>query len=149
MMDELKAILKITMANNYVMYFKSHSYHWNVEGMFFSQFHEFFADLYQDLFAVADRYAEEMRALDEYAPISIDAMFKASTIDEDNAKPADVTIMLQNLEIVNKEIINNLNKLFTVATRGSEQGLANLAADRLDQHKKHGWMIRSYLKNGA
>ena len=134
------------MANNYVMYFKSHSYHWNVEGMFFSQFHEFFADLYQDLFAVADRYAEEMRALDEYAPISIDAMFKASTIDEDNAKPADVTIMLQNLEIVNKEIINNLNKLFTVATRGSEQGLANLAADRLDQHKKHGWMIRSFLK---
>lgn len=146
MMEELKAILKITMANNYVTYFKSHSYHWNVEGMFFSQFHDFFADLYADLWAVADRYAEEMRALDEYAPISIDAMFKASTIDEDNAKPADATAMLQNLQSANDEIITNLNKLFTTATKAGEQGLANLAADRLDQHKKHGWMIRSFLK---
>jgi len=145
-MDELKAILKITMANNFVMYFKSHSYHWNVEGIMFSQFHVFFENLYQDLWAVADTYAEEMRALDEYAPISIDAMFKASTIDEDNTKPADVKVMLQNLQSANDEIITNLNKLFTTATKASEQGLANLAADRLDQHKKHGWMLRSFLK---
>ena len=145
-MEEIKAILKITQANNFVMYFKSHTYHWNVEGMFFAQFHDFFGDLYQDLFDVNDTYAEELRALDEYAPISVDAMFKAATIDEDTSKPADVTIMLQNLESANKEIINNLNKLFTVATKGGEQGLANLAADRLDKHKKHGWMLRSFLK---
>jgi starvation-inducible DNA-binding protein len=145
-MDEIKATLKILMANNFVMYFKSHSYHWNVEGMFFSQFHEFFGDLYADLWAVADTYAEQMRALDEYAPISVDAMFKASTIDEDNSKPADITAMLQKLQSANNEIIVNLNKLFTVATKGGEQGLANLAADRLDKHKKHGWMLRSFLK---
>jgi starvation-inducible DNA-binding protein len=46
-MDELQTALKKVLANTFVMYFKTHTYHWNVEGMFFPQLHEFFGNLYE------------------------------------------------------------------------------------------------------
>jgi starvation-inducible DNA-binding protein len=56
-MDKLLATLRIAIGNTFTMYFKSHSYHWNVEGMLFSEFHAFFGDLYLDLHGAVDPLA--------------------------------------------------------------------------------------------
>jgi len=45
-MNEIQAALRVVLANTFVMYFKTHSYHWNVEGVLFSLYHDFFGDLY-------------------------------------------------------------------------------------------------------
>ena len=55
--------LKITLANVFVMYFKSHSFHWNVEGPNFSQYHKFLDDLYNDLWDSVDTIAEGVRKI--------------------------------------------------------------------------------------
>ena len=47
-MSELSAALKVLLANHTFMYYKIASYHWNVEGLEFSQFHDFYGDLYAD-----------------------------------------------------------------------------------------------------
>lgn len=145
-MDELKVALKIVLADKFFMYFKAHSYHWNVEGMFFSQFHDFFGNIYQEVYSSIDTAAEELRALDEYAPISIEEIHTFKTVQEDEDKPANVSAMLQNLQTANSKVIDSLNKLFELADAQNEQGLADWAAGRLDSHKKHAWMIRSSLK---
>jgi len=145
-MNELKLALKIVLADKFFMYFKAHSYHWNVEGMFFSQFHEFFGNIYEDVYGSIDTAAEELRALDEYAPISIEEIHTFKTVQEDDDKPANVSAMLQNLQTANSKVIDSLNKLFELADAQNEQGLADWAAGRLDSHKKHAWMIRSSLK---
>jgi starvation-inducible DNA-binding protein len=145
-MEELKTSLKIVLANKFFMYFKAHSYHWNVEGMFFSQFHDFFGDIYQDVYASIDTAAEELRALDEYAPISIEEIHSFKTINEDQSKPSSIVAMLENLQDANTKVIDSLNKLFELADEQNEQGLADWASGRLDSHKKHAWMIRSSLK---
>lgn len=148
-MDELKAILKITLADNFIFAFKTHSYHWNVEGSDFSQYHDFFGGLYEDSDGMTDTLAEELRALDEYAPISIMELYNYKTISEDSAKPATLQDMLLNTTLANNALINNYKKLFDVATAAGQDGLANLAADRMDKHNKHAWMIRSSMKTGA
>lgn len=145
-MNETNATLNIVLANTFVMYFKAHSYHWNVEGINFAQHHGFFGDLYEELYAVVDTAAEELRAQDEYAPVSIVTLLKSATIEEDEAKPETVVNMFQNLLSANGEVVNSLNKLFEVATAANKQGLADFAAARLDVHAKHGWMLRSHLK---
>ena len=38
-MEQLTAALHIALANTFVMYFKTHSYHWNIEGPDFTQYH--------------------------------------------------------------------------------------------------------------
>lgn len=144
--NELKATLQIVIANTYQMYFKAHSYHWNVEGMYFSQLHDFLGDIYTEVFAAIDVAAEELRTLDEYAPLSLSDIIKQSTIDEDSAKPETCHDMLENLLEANEEVMVSLNKLFEQATDDNVQGLADFAAARLDIHAKHRWMIRSHLK---
>ena len=109
LMDELKAALRIVLANKFLMYFKAQSYHWNVEGMFFSQYHDFFGKIYEEVYGSIDTTAEELRALDAYAPISINEMYSYATIDEDAMKPSNITDMVQNLFIDNAKVIESLN----------------------------------------
>lgn len=145
-MNELSASLRICGANAFVMYFKVHSYHWNTEGIEFSQYHEFFGDLYQDIYGSVDPLIENLRKIDEYAPASLMELYNYKTISEDSSRPATLEEMLSNLLVANNAMIDSLNKLFDTATANKEQGIANFAADRLDTHKKHGWQLRVSLK---
>ena len=146
-MDKLIASLKVALGNTFTMYFKAHSYHWNVEGMFFTQFHDFFGDIYQDVYGAVDPLAEELRKLDAYAPISLMEIYGYKTIMEDSVKPATATEMVMNLLTANTEVLNCLTPLFDIATAEKQQGLANFIADRMDAHKKFEWQLQATLKN--
>ena len=145
-MNELVAAMRIVLANNFVMYFRAHSYHWNVEGIEFSQYHDFFGDLYNELFGAADTIAEEIRALDSYAPISLMEMYNYKTIEEDSTRTILIADMLTKLQDSNNKVLESLNKAYELANSAKELGLANFLQDRMDKHKKHGWMIRASLK---
>lgn len=139
---------KNVLADTFIMYFKAHTYHWNVEGKNFSEMHSFFGDLYEELHGAVDVIAEEIRALDEYAPISLMELYNSKTITEDSVKPSSSVEMLALLLVANNQVTNDLNNLFKAATAANKQGLADFAAGRLDVHAKHGWMLRSFLKSG-
>jgi starvation-inducible DNA-binding protein len=147
MENDLSISLKIVLANTFVMYFRSHSYHWNVEGTYFPQYHEFFGDLYEELHGAIDPLAEEIRALDVYAPISLTELYSHKTLVEDVIKPTNLLTMITNLISSNNEVLNSLNKCFELANKQNEQGLADLIASRLDAHKKHAWMLKSCSKS--
>jgi starvation-inducible DNA-binding protein len=147
-MNELIATAKVVLGNTFVMYFKAASYHWNVEGKNFTEMHDFFGDLYAEIYGAIDPLTEEIRALDAYAPISLMELYNYKTITEDSVKPTDCKAMLMNLGVANTQMIEALNKLFAVATATNNQGLADFAAGRLDTHAKHGWMLRSFIKGG-
>lgn len=138
---------KQAMANTFVMYFKAQSYHWNVEGINFPQLHEFFGNLYEELQEAVDPFAEQIRALGEYAPKNLDEVFRLKTIDGDNVATT-ASAMVADLLIANDQSIVTLNKLFGELDAAGEQGFADFVAGRLDAHKKHGWMLKSILKSG-
>ena len=145
-MNELIAALRLALGNTFFMYYKTHAYHWNVEGIEFSQYHDFFADIYEDLYGAVDPTSENLRKLGAYAPISIMELYNYKTIQEDSVMPILLVDMLNNLLVANTETYNAFSKVFDLATTAKEQGLANFAADRMDQHRKHGWMLTSSLK---
>lgn len=145
-MDELIASLHISLANTFVMYFKAHSYHWNVEGKDFPQYHGFLGDLYEELHSAVDPLSERIRVLGQYSPHSLKDMLESSTIEEDSDKPATPEEMFQNLLDANIKVQDSLNKLFELATEHKKQGIADFAAGRLDVHDKHAWFLRSILK---
>jgi starvation-inducible DNA-binding protein len=147
-MDELKVSAKIALANTFLMYFKAQSYHWNVEGMFFSQYHDFFGTIYEEVYGAVDPLAEEIRAMGDYTAKNIEEFYKVTTINNDNSA-TNVTEMLQDLQEANDKTLESLNKLFELLTKQKEQGFADFVAGRLDAHKKHGWMIRSSLKKAG
>jgi len=146
-MDKLIASLKVALGNTYTMYFKAHSYHWNVEGHLFPMYHKFFRKIYEDVYGAVDPLSEELRKLDAYAPISLEEIHSYKTITEDSSKPDTAIEMVMNLLTANIEVLKCLSPLFDEATAQKQQGLANFIADRMDRHKFFEWQLQATLKN--
>ena len=145
-MDELNTSMKIVLANTFAMYFKAHGHHWNVEGKDFSQLHDFFANLYQELFAAVDQIAEQIRALDDYAPYGLDTMSSIATIRDSSFNGDNIPLMLQDLMDANASVIEALNAAHKLAEAEGNRGLVNHIEGRLDVHAKHAWMLRATSK---
>jgi starvation-inducible DNA-binding protein len=145
-MDELQTSMKVVLANTYGMYFKAHGHHWNVEGKDFSQMHNFFSNLYLELFAAVDVIAEQIRALDDYAPYNMTELASTTTVKESNIYGVDVAGMLADLIDANASVIEALNTAHKLADADGNRGLVNLIEERLDVHAKHAWMLRATSK---
>ena len=145
-MDELKTAIKVLLANATVMYYKAHQFHWNIEGIEFTQFHEFFGDLYTDVYASVDPTAELLRKLDDYAPVSLDELFKYKTLQEETTRVELLSDILASLIKANEEVLASLNKVFTIANADKQQGICNFIADRIDTHQTHAWFLRASAK---
>lgn len=133
------------LADSYGMYFQAQSYHWNVEGMFFSMFHDFFGNIYQEVQGSIDVTAEQIRYIEGYAPISLNQIVAMSSVSVDSSIPNPIQ-MVQNLLQTNTKVEESLNNAFRVAESAGNQALMDYIASRLDAHAKHGWMLKSTLK---
>ena len=137
--------IKMVLANNFALYLKAHYFHWNVEGPDFAQFHDFFENLYTEIYSSIDHFAEEIRALDAYAPGSFERYVELSQIKGEERLLTSLE-MLRQLQVDNQTMIASLQQAYKLAEASVELGLSNFILDRIDQHKKHAWMIRSFLK---
>jgi DNA-binding ferritin-like protein len=54
--------------------------------------------------------------------------------------------MLQELLEDNLVLIDLLNQCFASAEQENQQGIADFIAGRIDAQGKHGWMLKSFLK---
>jgi starvation-inducible DNA-binding protein len=145
-MDDLIKSMRECLANTFVMYFKAHTFHWNVEGINFPTYHEFFGNLYAELHGAVDPIAEEIRALDSYAPTGLNELYRSADIMDSNITGIAVPAMLEALIADNERLLSCLNNSFKLANDADLQGLADFIAGRIDVHKKHGWMLKASRK---
>jgi starvation-inducible DNA-binding protein len=139
--------LKTLLATEYAFVIKAQFFHWNVEGPDFAQLHDFFGDLYNEVYDNSiDRTAEYIRTLDDYAPGSFERFMELSRLSGQTKVPR-ARLMIEELLADNGQMIELLNECFAAAEAENQQGVANFVAERLDAHGKHGWMLRSFLKD--
>jgi starvation-inducible DNA-binding protein len=144
-METLVEIMRKVLADTFAMYLKAHNYHWNVEGINFPQYHDFFGKLYEELHDAVDPIAEEIRSLDAYAPGSFTRFLELTEIQDETNVPM-AREMAVKLLADNQIVLNTLNMAFKLADQFDKQGLADFIAGRIDTHNKHGWMLRSITK---
>ena len=139
--------LKILLATEYAFSLKAQQFHWNVEGPDFAQLHEFFGNLYEEVYNNSiDRTAEYIRALGDYAPGSYER-FSELTVIKGQTKIPRARLMIEELLANNSQMLDLLNETFATAEQENQQGIVNFIAERIDAHQKHGWMLRSFLKD--
>ena len=139
--------LKILLATEYAFVIKAQLFHWNVEGPDFAQLHEFFGDIYQEVYDNAiDQTAEYIRILNDYTPGSFERFMELSEIRGQTKIPR-ARLMIEELLANNQHIIEMLVQIFDVADSENQQGIADFIAGRIDAHGKHAWMLRSFLKD--
>ena len=137
--------LKTLLATEYAFSIKAQLFHWNVEGPDFAQLHEFFGELYEEVYSSVDKTAEYIRALGDYSPGSFERFAELSEI-KGQIKIPRARLMIEELLANNGQLLELLNKCFAVAENENQQGIANFIAERIDAQQKHGWMLRSFLK---
>ncbi len=138
--------MKIALANTFAMYVKAHGLHWNVEGKDFQQMHQFFGDMYLELHAAIDPFAEEIRTLESYVEYRLSDFDMNSSVIQTNIFGTDIGKMLDDILMANQIVMASLNDAFQTAQKVNNQGLMDFLAARLDIHSKHAWMIKSIRK---
>lgn len=141
LIEELESVLGDVV----VLYFRTHGYHWNVEGSDFQEYHALFETIYEDIYSSIDPLAENLRKLDSYAPFKLESFAKLSTLD-DSRVATDPRSMASDLLSANEHILAKLKTCFNTANDADEQGIANFIAERIDMHQKWRWQLKASTK---
>ena len=133
------------LADTYVLYLKTHGFHWNVEGPMFQTLHQMFMDQYTETWNAIDPIAERIRALGYYAPGSGQEYAKLATIKESTRVPK-ATQMVKELIEGQEAVARTARSVLPLADEANDQPTLDLLTQRLDIHEKNAWMLRSLLK---
>ncbi len=132
------------LADSYLLYIKTHNYHWNVEGPMFNTLHIMFMEQYTELWNSLDLIAERIRALGEYAPGSYKEFAKLTSIEESEKVPKADKMILELLK-GHETVTQTARSLYPVAEAGNDEVSMDLLTQRLQVHEKTAWMLRSLL----
>lgn len=146
-MEELQKASKVAFASTFSFYLKAHNFHWNVEGIHFAELHELFGKIYEEVYSSIDPFAEKIRAIGTYVPASYQRFNMLTQIDDETSIIQAEQMLMELLED-NERIIKILKLVYNEAENVGEHGFSNFLAERMDAHRKHGWMLKASLKNG-
>lgn len=141
--------IKTTLANHIEASLVVQGYHWNVEGINFSEYHSLFGEIYSDYYAQVDTLAEYIRILSsskEYVNASIDILKVNKTL---NTKPIvgdSISDYLNAIIDINDALYTDIIGIYDAAETAKEYGVSNYCADRLDAMNKLNWKLMSALK---
>lgn len=144
-MTTLVKAVKVAFATEYSFFLKAQNFHWNVEGSDFLEYHELFGKIYEEVYDSIDGFAERIRALGAYAPASF-ARFSMLTQVDDETDILPKDQMVAELLADNEKILSILKMTYDLCESAGEHGFSNFLAERMDAHKKHGWMLRASSK---
>ncbi|MFN2435393.1 MAG: Dps family protein [Nitrososphaeraceae archaeon] len=146
--DNLKKIANILnddLADEYVLLTKTRNYHWNVEDPRFNDLHRFFEEQYELLSASIDEIAERVRAVGGKTRATLKEFINSSQIGEDVSSYPDADTMLGNLLSDHETIIKTLRKNIKECQDLNDEGTANFLTDKMEEHEKMAWMLRSFI----
>lgn len=132
------------LADSYILYLKTHNFHWNVEGPMFNTLHIMFMEQYTELWNALDLIAERIRSLGFYAPGSYKQFSKLSSIPESEGQ-VSAHEMIQQLLEGHEAISKTARSVYPIAEKGSDEATLDLLTQRLQIHEKTAWMLRSLL----
>jgi starvation-inducible DNA-binding protein len=133
------------LADTYVVYLKTHNFHWNVEGPMFQTLHQMFMEQYTETWNAIDLIAERIRSLGEYAPGTYREYAKLARIKETDGVPKAeqmVRLLIEGQEAV----VRTAREVLPVADRAHDEPTLDLLTQRMQVHEKNAWMLRSLLK---
>jgi starvation-inducible DNA-binding protein len=132
------------LANTAVVYYKTHGFHWNVEGANFYGMHLMLEKFYTKLWKSMDETAERIRALGERVPQSFEELLPMATILENETAPSN-QIMAQILRNDYNALAENALKVAEIATEHADLVTTDMMTKRATFLQKAAWMLHSTI----
>lgn len=118
--DAAHALSRV-LADTYVLYLKTHNFHWNVEGANFRTLHLMFAEQYQALWNSLNVLAERIRALGQYAPGTYAKYRSLAAVGETETIPTGEA-MLRELVADHEVLVRTIQVALTAAHPSGDEG---------------------------
>lgn len=132
------------LSDTYVLYLKTHNFHWNVTGPMFRTLHLMFEEQYNELALAVDLIAERIRALGFPAPGAYSIYARLSSIKEEEGVPS-AEDMIRQLVQGQEAVTRTARGIFPLLDKVSDEPTADLLTQRMQVHEKTAWMLRSLL----
>jgi starvation-inducible DNA-binding protein len=145
-MEELHKAAKVAFASEFSFYLKAHNFHWNITGPDFLEYHDLFGKIYEEVYGAIDDFAEKIRSLGTFVPASLQRFSMLSQVD-DETEILDQNSMLMELAQDNEKMIKLFKMVYDAAEQYGEHGFSNFLAERMDAHRKHGWMLKASMQS--
>lgn len=138
--------LNTLLANEYALFTKTLSYHWNVQGPRFHSMHKLFESHYKKLLTIMDEVAERVRILGDTPLSSVKEMNRRLTIPEGPTIANDTTGMITDLlrdhmyiQTIIKDVLDgdSLDR--------KDFGSEDLLIEILKEHEMFCWTLQSHL----
>ena len=140
--------LSTVLADAYMLYLKTHNFHWNVTGPMFSTLHVMFEEQYTEQWNALDDIAERIRSLGHFAPATYKRYAELSSITEE-PEVLSAKEMIRQLVDGNETLVRTLRAGVKVSDELDDYPTADMLTARMDVHEKNAWMLRSFLEQGA
>lgn len=132
------------LADEYTLYLKTHSFHWNVTGPMFNTLHLMFEQHYTEAALAVDLVAERIRALGFPAPGTYRQFAELSSIQEETGVP-EWKGMVTQLVKGHEACVRTARSVFPSAEGAGDEPSCDLLTQRMQLHEKTAWMLRSLL----
>ena len=134
------------LADSYVLYLKTHGFHWNVTGPMFTSLHTMFMEQYTELWTALDEIAERIRALGQLAPMGGRRYAELSSIEECSESP-EALAMVAELVRGHEAVARTARGVLPLAEAAGDGPTVALLNARLQIHEKTAWMLRALLES--
>jgi starvation-inducible DNA-binding protein len=139
-----KGVLQV-LADTYILYVKTQSFHWNVVGPLFYSLHKLSEEQYKELAEAIDEIAERVRALGYPVPTSLRQFADHGSIEEEEGTPSGQDMIAQLVDN-HEALARELRQTITLADDANDQATVDVLTKRLCAHEKSTWMLRSIIE---
>ena len=140
--------LNLLLADEYVLYTKTRTAHWNIDGSNYFELHVFLENQYNTLDIMIDEIAEQIRSLGHYALGSLKDFLSIAQMSDDNHSFNKSGEIFETLRNDHETIIGILqHEIQSVSTKLNDMNTAAFLTGLMEQHKKMNWMLRFLSSN--
>jgi len=148
-LTDLQAWTRKSFATTYGFLLLAQCYHWNFESNTNLVYFDLFGSIYKEVDKSLEPFADHVRSVRAYVPSKFTNLMELSSVDTDPKYAGmwpTAEEMNSALYLANGKVNTDLVTTYKMAEELEEYGLANFLSERMDQHRKHGWLLYSKMK---
>jgi len=140
--------LNLLLADEYVLYTKTRTAHWNLDGENFFELHVFLENQYNSLDIIIDELADEIRSLGHFALGSLKDFISVAQMSDENHNYSNSTQILETLLLDHEAIISIIqHEISPILKEFKHIETSDFLKIIMEKQKKMVRQLKSFLAN--
>jgi len=142
---QISSSLTKLLADVFVLYLKTKSFHWHISGAHFRDYHLLLDEQAAQLFAMTDDIAERTRKIGGLTLCSIGDISRHQRLRDNNTSTLSAKEMLAELCADNKQLTGFLRLTHEICERNGDVATTSLIENWIDETERRTWFLSATL----